>query len=243
MASEFQKALLAQKMKREQKIAEQGADPCVVVDMNVSAKRRPLLESNQDDRAKETDPKKPKMSDSDIKRAERRAKLAALTAHLRNCEDADKGKEPTNNSVMEPATTAAHVSRTRLPVAENIPAPKTPSKNSKWAQLAAERAIWDNDELQQTPSKAPKPDIASVQETVPSSNLPVFQNLQTPDVPKASSARDQVQAALQKAGKKTTTIVPKAKHQKAKFFEDRIDSLVAQKPKETPKPIKLWKRR
>jgi hypothetical protein len=63
MASEFQKALLAKKMKREQKIAEQGADPCAVVDMNVSAKRRPLLESNQDDRAKETDPKKPKMSE------------------------------------------------------------------------------------------------------------------------------------------------------------------------------------
>ena len=172
---------------------------------------------------------------SDIKRAERRAKLAALTAHLRNCEDADKGKEPTNNSVMEPVTTATHVSQTRLPVAENIPAPKTPSKNSKWAQLAAERAIWDNDELQQTPSKAPKPDISSVQMT---SNLPVFPNLQTLEVAKASSARDQVQAALQKAGKKTTTIFPKAKHQKAKFFEDRIDSLVAQKPKETPKPIK-----
>ena len=63
MASEFQKALLAQKMKREQKIAEQGVDPCAIVDMNVSTKRRPLLESNQDDRAKETEPKKPKMSD------------------------------------------------------------------------------------------------------------------------------------------------------------------------------------
>ena len=137
---------------------------------------------------------------------------------------------------MEPVTTATHVSQTRLPVAENIPAPKTPSKSSKWAQLAAERAIWDNDELQQTPSKAQKPDIASVQKT---SNLPVFQNLQTPEVPKASSsAKDQVQAALQKAGKKTITIVPKAKHQKAKFFEDRIDSLVTQAPKQTPKPIK-----
>ena len=61
MTSEFQKALLAQKMKREQKIAEQGVDPCAVVDMNVSTKRRPLLESNQE--AKETEPKKPKMSD------------------------------------------------------------------------------------------------------------------------------------------------------------------------------------
>lgn len=131
--------------------------------------------------------------------------------------------------------TASHVSLARLPVAENIPAPKTPSKSSKWAQLAAERAIWDNDELQKTPSKPSKPDIASVQKPL---NLPVFQKLQTPVEGPKSSARDQVQAALQKVGKKTTTIVPKAKHQKAKFFEDRIDSLVAQAPKQTPKPIK-----
>ena len=61
MASEFQKALLEQKMKREKKIAEKGVDPCAVVDMNVSTKRRPLLESNVE--AKETEPKKPKMSD------------------------------------------------------------------------------------------------------------------------------------------------------------------------------------
>ena len=61
MASEFQKALLEQKMKREQKIAEKGVDPCAVVDMNVSTKRRPLLESNQE--AKVTEPKKAKMSD------------------------------------------------------------------------------------------------------------------------------------------------------------------------------------
>lgn len=199
MASEFQKQLLAKKMKRDEKIAERGIDPVTEVDLNVSVKRKPLLEAN-------TDLSTNKKQKTDARREQRKAKLAQLTAQLRSIDNADRG--------ISPVPMEEEVPREPSPPPEQ----HKPSKRSRWAQMAAERAIWDEQDSV-TPTKLGK--VPPVEKA--------------PPVVISSSCRDQVESALSKSGKNTVVVsgdvVPKINLPKIKTFEDQINNEQHRRPK------------
>ena len=139
----------------------------------------------------------------------------------RNRDQADRGEEPATPDTPEKSDETE-----RAPA---VMQQATPTKQSKWAKMAAERAQWDNDFVQKTPSKPIQTEsqIASHQSSEMQSKPSCQNNVQTyqsPVVPSPNSAQAQVAEALAKMGKAPSLANQKTQETpKSSRFERKID--------------------